>query len=90
MKQLAFISEHAPPLATIGSVDVGGQNVYVAELANPILMKKMKTRAVQRVQQQFTWQRIAETMHNLYGTIIAEKPIRPQLISCNEQQILLY
>mgnify|MGYP000870742143 CR=1 FL=1 len=35
MKRLAiaFISEHASPLAAPGSVDAGGQNVYVRELA---------------------------------------------------------
>lgn len=32
-KNIAFISEHASPLATLGGVDSGGQNVYVAELA---------------------------------------------------------
>lgn len=32
-KKIAFISEHASPLATLGGVDSGGQNVYVAELA---------------------------------------------------------
>lgn len=32
-KRIAFISEHASPLVTPGSVDAGGQNVYVAELA---------------------------------------------------------
>jgi glycosyltransferase involved in cell wall biosynthesis len=31
--RIAFISEHASPLATIGGVDSGGQNIYVAELA---------------------------------------------------------
>lgn len=31
--KIAFISEHASPLATLGGVDSGGQNVYVAELA---------------------------------------------------------
>ncbi len=31
--RIAFISEHASPLATLGGVDSGGQNVYVAELA---------------------------------------------------------
>jgi len=33
MKKIAFISEHASPLATIGGTDSGGQNVYVAQLA---------------------------------------------------------
>ena len=31
--KIAMISEHASPLATLGSVDAGGQNVYVASLA---------------------------------------------------------
>src|SRR5213083_1756595 len=31
--KIAFISEHASPLAVLGGVDAGGQNVYVAELA---------------------------------------------------------
>lgn len=33
MKRIAFISEHASPLAILGGIDNGGQNVYVAELA---------------------------------------------------------
>lgn len=32
--RIALISEHASPLATIGSVDAGGQNIYVANVAN--------------------------------------------------------
>lgn len=32
-KRIAFISEHASPLATLGGVDSGGQNVYVDRLA---------------------------------------------------------
>ncbi|RXK83742.1 glycosyltransferase family 4 protein [Filimonas effusa] len=34
--RIAFISDHASPLATLGSVDSGGQNVYVAELARQL------------------------------------------------------
>jgi D-inositol-3-phosphate glycosyltransferase len=33
MKRIAFISEHASPLAALGSVDCGGQNVCVGQLA---------------------------------------------------------
>ncbi|MEZ2334877.1 glycosyltransferase [Mucilaginibacter sp. RCC_168] len=33
MHHVAFISEHASPLADLGGVDTGGQNVYVAQLA---------------------------------------------------------
>ncbi len=37
MKQsVAFISEHASPLASLGEVDNGGQNVYVAELSTQL------------------------------------------------------
>ncbi|WDF54605.1 glycosyltransferase family 4 protein [Mucilaginibacter sp. KACC 22063] len=32
-KNIALISEHASPLADLGGVDTGGQNVYVAQLA---------------------------------------------------------
>jgi glycosyltransferase involved in cell wall biosynthesis len=32
-KRIAFISEHASPLADLGGIDTGGQNVYVAQLA---------------------------------------------------------
>jgi glycosyltransferase involved in cell wall biosynthesis len=37
--KIAFISEHASPLATLGGVDNGGQNVYVAELAKQLTCK---------------------------------------------------
>lgn len=36
MHRIALISEHASPLATIGSIDSGGQNVYVAHLARQL------------------------------------------------------
>ncbi|MBO9632021.1 MAG: glycosyltransferase [Chitinophagaceae bacterium] len=37
MKQkVAFISEHASPLASLGGVDNGGQNVYVSELSTQL------------------------------------------------------
>ncbi|MBV9962824.1 MAG: glycosyltransferase family 1 protein [Parafilimonas sp.] len=39
MKRIAFISEHASPLATLGGVDNGGQNVYVAELSKALALK---------------------------------------------------
>jgi D-inositol-3-phosphate glycosyltransferase len=33
MRKVALISEHASPLAILGGIDSGGQNVYVAHLA---------------------------------------------------------
>lgn len=38
-KKIAFISVHASPLAILGGVDSGGQNVYVAELAKELASK---------------------------------------------------
>lgn len=38
-KRIAFISEHASPLATLGGIDNGGQNVYVAELSSELARK---------------------------------------------------
>ena len=37
--RVALISEHASPLATLGGVDSGGQNVYVAQLARHLAGK---------------------------------------------------
>ena len=34
--RVAMVSEHASPLAALGSVDAGGQNVHVAELASEL------------------------------------------------------
>jgi len=36
MERIAFISEHASPLAVLGGVDSGGQNVYVAALSEQL------------------------------------------------------
>src|SRR3954468_14632612 len=36
MKRIAIISEHASPLACIGGVDAGGQNIYVAHVARQL------------------------------------------------------
>ncbi|ARP83395.1 glycosyl transferase family 1 [Bordetella genomosp. 8] len=33
MRRIAIVSEHASPLALAGSVDSGGQNIYVAQIA---------------------------------------------------------
>ncbi|MCE6989723.1 glycosyltransferase family 1 protein [Dyadobacter sp. CY323] len=36
-RKIAFISEHASPLALLGGVDSGGQNVYVAEICKSLV-----------------------------------------------------
>lgn len=35
-RRIAFISEHASPLAALGGADAGGQNVYVGEVARQL------------------------------------------------------
>lgn len=37
--KIAFISDHASPIAALGGVDTGGQNVYVGELAYQLARK---------------------------------------------------
>lgn len=37
MQRIALVSEHASPLAPVGSVDSGGQNVYVASVARELV-----------------------------------------------------
>jgi len=41
MNRVAFISEHASPLAILEGVDNGGQNVYVAELSREFYKQEM-------------------------------------------------
>src|SRR5687768_2932173 len=36
MRKVAIISEHASPLAVVGGVDSGGQNIYVAHVAQQL------------------------------------------------------
>jgi len=38
-EKVAFISDHASPLAILGGIDNGGQNVYVAELSEQLVHK---------------------------------------------------
>lgn len=38
-RRIALISEHASPLAVLGGVDAGGQNVYVAHVARQLAVR---------------------------------------------------
>jgi glycosyltransferase involved in cell wall biosynthesis len=42
IRRIALISEHASPIATPGSVDSGGQNVYVAQVARHLARRGMR------------------------------------------------
>lgn len=60
MRKIALISEHASPLALIGSTDSGGQNVYVAQLAKQLarlgyLVDIFTRRDSDRVEQVVDW-----------------------------------
>lgn len=39
MSRIALVSEHASPLAALGTIDAGGQNVYVACLASALAVR---------------------------------------------------
>jgi glycosyltransferase involved in cell wall biosynthesis len=45
---IAMVSEHANPLASVGSVDAGGQNVHVAELARALAARGHRIRVYSR------------------------------------------
>lgn len=42
MRRIALISDHASPLAVLGGVDSGGQNVYVAQVAKHLAAMEYK------------------------------------------------
>ena len=42
--RIAMISEHASPLAATGSVDAGGQNIYVAHTAQELARRRLRGR----------------------------------------------
>jgi D-inositol-3-phosphate glycosyltransferase len=45
---ITFVSEHASPLAALGGVDAGGQNVHVAELAKALVGRGHRVSVVTR------------------------------------------
>lgn len=71
-KQLAFISDHASPLATLGGKDSGGQNVYVAEVAIQLALMghqvDIYTRAENPKQEQIVyWKPNVRVVHIVAG-----------------------
>jgi glycosyltransferase involved in cell wall biosynthesis len=46
--RIAMISEHASPLAMLGGVDAGGQNIHVAELASALARRGHEVRVYTR------------------------------------------
>jgi len=46
--RIALISEHASPLATLGSVDAGGQNLYVLNVAKCLAKRRHRVDVLTR------------------------------------------
>jgi D-inositol-3-phosphate glycosyltransferase len=72
MKRIAFISEHASPLAILGGTDNGGQNVYVAELSMQLVRKGYQVdiytrRDAAAVPEVVEWQRGIRVIHVTAG-----------------------
>lgn len=63
-KTIAWISEHASPLATLGGVDCGGQNVYVAEMARHLAKLGYKVDVFTR-KESATCEKVIEWMKNV-------------------------
>ena len=67
-KKIAFISEHASPLAILGGVDNGGQNVYVAELCEQLVKKGYEVDIYTRrdntnIEETVEWQPFIRVIH---------------------------
>lgn len=68
MKKIAIISEHASPLALAGSVDSGGQNVYVAHVTRELARAGMEVDVFTRrdnaaLEVEFQWMRGVKVIH---------------------------
>ncbi|MGY6271349.1 glycosyltransferase family 4 protein [Achromobacter denitrificans] len=68
MKKIALISEHASPLAVAGSVDSGGQNVYVAHVARELARSGVQVDVFTRkdnpaLQPEHAWMRGVRVIH---------------------------
>ena len=67
-KKIAFISEHASPLAILGGVDNGGQNVYVTELSEQLVKKGYEVDIYTRrdnpnIEETVEWQPFIRVIH---------------------------
>jgi D-inositol-3-phosphate glycosyltransferase len=84
--KIAFISEHASPLATLGGVDTGGQNVYVAQVAKHLAKLGYEVDVFTRredagVAQVVNWLPRVRVIHMDAGpaTVIAKEEILPYM-----------
>lgn len=71
-KRIAFISEHASPMANLGGVDTGGQNVYVAQLAKHLasqgyLVDVFTRRETEEIDEVVNWSNGVRVVHVTAG-----------------------
>ncbi|HKH59709.1 MAG TPA: glycosyltransferase family 1 protein [Flavitalea sp.] len=93
-KRIAFISEHASPLATLGGVDAGGQNVYVAELAKHLVKLNYIVDIFTRWEDPSTpgivnWMKDIRVIHVKAGPIkyVQKEDIMPYMVEFRENMI---
>lgn len=83
MKKIAIISEHASPLALAGSIDSGGQNVYVAQVARELARAGMQVDIFTRkdnpaLQPEHAW---------MPGIKVVHVPAGPEIYLAKEQML---
>ncbi len=88
MKKIAFVSDHASPLAAPGSIDSGGQNVYVAHLAKQLaqfgyLVDIFTRRDSPALKQVVQWRENIRVIHVPAGP--AQYVPKEKMLSCMEQ-----
>jgi glycosyltransferase involved in cell wall biosynthesis len=75
MLKIALVSEHASPLAAAGSVDSGGQNIYVAQVATQLARAGCKVDVFTRLDSRelpdtIEWQRNVRVRHVRAGPAV--------------------
>jgi len=94
MTRIAFISEHASPLAALGGTDSGGQNVYVSELAKQLaeagyLVDIFTRRESEEVERCIEWPGGIRIIHVDAGPakIIPKESILPYMAAFREDML---
>ena len=85
-RRIAFISDHASPLALLGGVDTGGQNVYVAQVARHLAAQGDKVDIFTRkeeagIEEIVNWQPSVRVIHIKAGpeAILAKEDLLPYM-----------
>jgi len=92
--KIAFISDHASPIAALGGVDTGGQNVYVGELAYQLARKGYEVDIFTRwehpqLQQVVQWRNGVRVVHIKAGPVecIPKEQLLPYMADFRENML---